>query len=419
VDGNVIDAYFKVRNSINLNVDTYRGNQNLPTPPLFDADCSNNAINVIGWNYTAGVSDTSTVCEGLVNLYGSPDSRSGEIITSAKNVSFQEGNVRNVIASEILVHNTTSISTNQYDAETTVNAFGQNRISYSEDLTTAGRPWGTKGDISIFPNDTVGPVAGMQATKMVYDTAASVTNTRTEIFYSSINDLVTQGSSYLCSFWLLPGNNLNIDTVNVFLSDRFDATRLRSYRTDQGWYRLSFEMIADSQADSDDELAIDPFFYDSALQPGDSLWISGIQLQAIPEGMNRSDFIEAAYIPTNGDWILEVDKFTWNLEDTFEIKGEVLIDGNLNLTGDFQRTDRAEGNEDTTTDGTGDVTITHSLGFTPTNINVTPLGTGGSPLLPQVLSNTINSTTFTVRWFTPSTGLAATSAAVNFHWSAE
>jgi hypothetical protein len=135
--------------------------------------------------------------------------------------------------------------------------------------------------------------------------------------------------------------------------------------------------------------------------------------------MNRSDFIEAAYIPTNGDWILEVDKFTWNLEDTFEIKGEVLIDGNLNLTGDFQRTDRAEGNEDTTTDGTGDVTITHSLGFTPTNINVTPLGTGGSPLLPQVLSNTINSTTFTVRWFTPSTGLAATSAAVNFHWSAE
>ena len=99
--------------------------------------------------------------------------------------------------------------------------------------------------------------------------------------------------------------------------------------------------------------------------------------------------------------------------------GVAKIGGNMLFTGDFQRTDRAEGTESNTTDGTGDVTITHSLGFTPTNINITPLGTGGSPLLPQVLSNTINSTTFTVRWFTPSTGAPATSEAVEFHWSAE
>lgn len=68
----------------------------------------------------------------------------------------------------------------------------------------------------------------------------------------------------------------------------------------------------------------------------------------------------------------------------------------------------------TSTDGSGDVTVTHGLGGTPDNIQVTITGT--TPYVATV--HTIGGTTFKVRIFDMA-GAAVASTAVTFHWVGE
>lgn len=65
----------------------------------------------------------------------------------------------------------------------------------------------------------------------------------------------------------------------------------------------------------------------------------------------------------------------------------------------------------TSTDGSGDVTVTHGMGTTPTAVLVTPTGT--TPWIVSV--HTIGATTFTVRFY-DAAGAAVTSTAVTATW---
>jgi hypothetical protein len=68
-----------------------------------------------------------------------------------------------------------------------------------------------------------------------------------------------------------------------------------------------------------------------------------------------------------------------------------------------------------TTDASGDLTITHGLGVTPSSVQAT-YGSSGSA---QVLAvHTITSTTFKIRFRLSNTGAATASAAVVAYWLA-
>jgi hypothetical protein len=71
----------------------------------------------------------------------------------------------------------------------------------------------------------------------------------------------------------------------------------------------------------------------------------------------------------------------------------------------------------TTTDASGDVTVTHGMGTTPTNVQVTVTGTSGAavPYIAIVLTDTIGATTFKVRFF-DAAGAAVTTTAVTAMW---
>ena len=65
----------------------------------------------------------------------------------------------------------------------------------------------------------------------------------------------------------------------------------------------------------------------------------------------------------------------------------------------------------TSTDGSGDVTVTHGMGTTPTAVLVTPTGT--TPWIVSV--HTIGATTFKVRFY-DAAGAAVTTTAVTATW---
>lgn len=85
----------------------------------------------------------------------------------------------------------------------------------------------------------------------------------------------------------------------------------------------------------------------------------------------------------------------------------------VNANGVINR-DGGKGSVSTTTDGSGDVTVTHGLGGTPDNIQVTITGT--TPYVATV--HTIGATQFKVRIFDMA-GAAVTSTSVSFHWVGE
>lgn len=69
----------------------------------------------------------------------------------------------------------------------------------------------------------------------------------------------------------------------------------------------------------------------------------------------------------------------------------------------------------TSTDGSGDITVTHGVGTTPTVVMTSVTGT--TPYFITVTAK--GATTFTVRFFAAATGLAVASTAVTFDWLAK
>lgn len=263
----------------------------------------------------------------------------------------------------------------------------KNLVANSEDVQTSSPSYTISATrLAVLVNDRANPLSG-EITAERLTLTASTSAKLIEIFTS---EPMVVGDRYNLTFYYEPGTEAFNDNITI---EQNTFSNPEDFNLDSGlkqFQKISYTFTATNTASIQLRVRGDT---------DDYFWLTNVQITA---GESSRDYVQTTGVSVKSNPKLTVDS-----------EVSLLIDG------DFQRTDRAEGNEDTTTDGTGDVTITHSLGFTPTNINITPLGTGGSPLLPQVLSNTINSTTFTVRWFTPSTGLAATSAAVNFHWSAE
>jgi hypothetical protein len=138
---------------------------------------------------------------------------------------------------------------------------------------------------------------------------------------------------------------------------------------------------------------------------------------------NLNNVAQLSIDATTLDWILDGDGTTLDFRrggtDYMRLDasgGLTLTSGNLSLSnndlngvGNFR-----VGATTNTTNGSGDITVTHGHSGTPTAIQITVAG-GGSPLIPVV--GTVNGTTFTVRFYNTS-GAAVTSTSVSFYWTA-
>jgi hypothetical protein len=138
---------------------------------------------------------------------------------------------------------------------------------------------------------------------------------------------------------------------------------------------------------------------------------------------NVNNVAQLSIDATTLDWLLDGDGTTLDFRrggtDYMRLDasgGLTLTSGNLSLSnndlngvGNFR-----VGATTNTTNGSGDITVTHGHSGTPTAIQITVAG-GGTPLIPVV--GTVNSTTFTVRFYNTS-GAAVTSTSVSFYWTA-
>jgi hypothetical protein len=138
---------------------------------------------------------------------------------------------------------------------------------------------------------------------------------------------------------------------------------------------------------------------------------------------NVNNVAQLSIDATTLDWLLDGDGTTLDFRrggtDYMRLDasgGLTLTSGNLSLSnndlngvGNFR-----VGATTNTTNGSGDITVTHGHSGTPTAIQITVAG-GGTPLIPVV--GTVNGTTFTVRFYNTS-GAAVTSTSVSFYWTA-
>ena len=68
-----------------------------------------------------------------------------------------------------------------------------------------------------------------------------------------------------------------------------------------------------------------------------------------------------------------------------------------------------------TTDASGNLTVTHGAGFTPTAVIVTPKSPASGTIFGQVVAHTFTSTQFTIRCFSQ-TGTALNAVAITFSY---
>jgi hypothetical protein len=152
---------------------------------------------------------------------------------------------------------------------------------------------------------------------------------------------------------------------------------------------------------------------------------SGVSLSGAldMQSNNLNNVAQLSIDATTLDWLLDGDGTTLDFRrggtDYMRLDaagGLTLTSGNLSLSnndlngvGNFQ-----VGATTNTTNGSGDITVTHGHSGTPTAIQITVAG-GGTPLIPVV--GTVNGTTFTVRFYNTS-GAAVTSTSVSFYWTA-
>ena len=68
-----------------------------------------------------------------------------------------------------------------------------------------------------------------------------------------------------------------------------------------------------------------------------------------------------------------------------------------------------------TTDASGNLTVTHGAGFTPTAVIVTPKSPSSGTIFAQVVAHTFTSTQFTIRCFSQ-TGTALNAVAITFSY---
>jgi len=138
---------------------------------------------------------------------------------------------------------------------------------------------------------------------------------------------------------------------------------------------------------------------------------------------NLNNVAQLSIDATTLDWVLDGDGTTLDfrrggtdymrLGSTGSLtltSGDLALSGNdLNGVGNFQ-----VGATTDTTDGSGDITVSHGHSGTPSSVHITIAG-GGTPLIPVV--GTVNGTNFTVRFYNTS-GTAVTSTSVSFYWTA-
>lgn len=254
----------------------------------------------------------------------------------------------------------------------------QNLTSWSDSLNAVKSPL-----ITISSNVADGPYGKPAVADELVSNSNS--NANIPIRVLQLSETIAEGSAYTISFWA------KVLSAEANVGFRIstpggDKTGILS----REWKRYEINVAA--AAEAYEKLKVEC----RGRKEGDRILFAGWQVN---HGLQATPYVATSTTGIHQDSIAN-------------------FGGTIHFTGDLRRSDRAEGSVFTTTNANGDVIVKHDLGFTPTNITITPRGAGDAPLLYQVLTASIDASTFTVRVFADFSS-AAKGEEVSFYWSVE